>query len=70
MSLWRTGKVILTGVRVVRVTVPGGIRLVRAVLKYRRGPSRETRAAVVHEGASLIHAAWRAARHMKPKPKG
>lgn len=65
MSLWRTGKALLMGVRVIRVTVPGGIRLVRAVLQYRHGPSRETRAAVVHEGAHLIHAAWRAARHMK-----
>jgi hypothetical protein len=67
MSLWRTARLVFTGFSVVRVTVPHGVRLVRAVARYRKRPAQDTRAALVHEGATLIHAAVRAARHLQPK---
>lgn len=66
MSLWRTARAILIGVKVIRVTVPHGVRLVRAANHYRHEPTRDTRTALVHEGAHLVHAAVQAARHMKP----
>jgi len=69
VSFSRTARVLWTGARMLRVAVPHGVRLVRAVGRYRRAPSSQTRSALVHEGAVLLRELMRVARTLrKPSP--